>query len=341
MIILYIGQYTPGTTSKMRADQLNEILNPQVFEIIDTHIPFFKTPKLFRSLGFRYKRGPLVVNTNQFIKNSLAAFPQDHFDIIWVDKAVYITKETTLLLRKMAKKLVHFTPDMAFYGNRTAHFIKSLPIYDFVISTKTKEIPIYQEQTAPEKIILTTQGFDSNIHKPLHAFAQKENTVAFIGLAEPSRFQLIENLIHSGIHVKLAGKGWNSFVKKNQSNKNLEFIGESLFNESYADFISSTRFSIGMLSKRFPEFHTTRTFEIPACGTALITERNTETSSFFNQEEAIFYDTPEEMIEHIKYYQNHPLELEALTNKGRERVIRDGRDYRSVLEGVLSLILNV
>lgn len=338
MKALYIGQSTPGTTSKMRAEHLKQILKPNRFEIIDTNEPFFKTIKVFRSFGFRYKKGPLIWNINQFIKEKLLSLNIDKFDLIWVDKAVFIQKKTTLILRQRAKTLVHFTPDMAFYSNKSRHFSKSLKLYDFVISTKTKEAELYIQHIHSQKFIPTTQGFDSNHHKPLYTFAQKENKVAFIGLAEPSRIELIDKLINSGIRIKLGGKGWNDFVKKNQNNKNLEFVSESLFGEAYSHFLSSALFSIGMLSKQFPELHTTRTFEIPACSTALITERNIETSSFFTEEEAIFYDTPEEMISKIKYYQNNHEKLEILIDKGRERVIKDGRDYKTIIEGILQRI---
>lgn len=340
MDFLYIGQYTPGTTSKMRADQLNEILNPESFEIIDTHQPFYKTSKIFRSLGFRYKRGPLVVNTNRYIYQRLKSYPVEKFDLIWVDKGVYITKETTSLLRQKSNKLVHFTPDMAFYGNKSRYFINSISNYDFVITTKTVEASIYNRFIKSENLILTTQGFDNNTHKPLLHFSEKENVVAFIGLAESSRFHLVKELISSDIPVKVAGNGWSRFAKTHAHNSLFSYHGEGLYGENYTKFISSSLFSIGMLSKRFPELHTTRTFEIPACGTALITERNDETCSFFNEDEAIFYDTPEEMIEKIKYYQNHIEELELLTAKGRKRVVKDGREYKTILEEILKRVLS-
>eukprot|EP01044_Picomonas_judraskeda_P044899 COSAG03_NODE_24328_length_273_cov_0.597701_2_plen_55_part_01 len=55
MRILYIGQYSKGTTSKMRADTLRSILKSQIFKIIDTHMPFYNTQRFWRSFGFRYK----------------------------------------------------------------------------------------------------------------------------------------------------------------------------------------------------------------------------------------------------------------------------------------------
>jgi spore maturation protein CgeB len=334
MNFLYIGQYSSGTTSKMRADQLKELL-PGKFEIIDTHIPFFKTSKLWRSIGFRLKKGPLIRKINSYVTQSLGDLNIKDYDLIWVDKAVFLSKKTTLLLKSKAKRLIHFTPDMAFYQNQSKHFLESLPLYDFSITTKTKEIPLYKQTIPTNKLIIATQGFKPSIHQPHHNFSEKQNSIAFIGLAEPSRFQIIEKLINANISVNIAGKGWQKFIKKHSTHPNLSFHGEALYSEDYAKFISSSLFSLGLLSKKFPELHTTRTFEIPACGTALITERNTETTSYFNKDEAIFYDSIDEMIGKIRYYQAHPNELEQLTSKGRKRVIDDGRDYRSILKSIL------
>lgn len=339
MTLLYIGQYTPGTTSKMRADQLNEILNPQRFEIIDTHKPFFKTPKLLRSLGFRYKRGPLVTNTNRFIRKGIETYDIEQFDLIWVDKAVYITKETTALLRKKAKKLVHFTPDPAFTFHQSHHFMASIGYYDYAITTKSYETTHYENHLPKEKIILATQGFNSETHQPQIDYLNKKEGVLFIGHCESERELVLQKLVDADIQVGLAGIKWEKFARRNQNNPSLTYLGKGIYGPDYAKALSTYQFSWGALSKWIPELHTTRTFEIPACGTALITERNVETNSFLNEDEAIFYDSPEEMIERIQYYQNHPDELELLTAKGRERVIRDGRDYRSILDKVLSLMV--
>lgn len=335
MTILYIGQYTHGTTSKMRADQLKEILSPQQFEVIDIHQPFFQTSKLFRSIGFRYKRGPLVAAINQHIKKNLAESKTNKYDLIWVDKAVFITKQTTILLRERAKLLVHFTPDPAFTYHQSHHFKASINIYDYAITTKSYEATHYQKHLTPEKILITTQGFNPETHKPQNNFHQKKEGILFIGHCEVERERIIQKLLDLNIPVIIAGIKWDKFVNRNKKNKNLTYLGNGVYGADYAKTLSSYQFSWGALSKWIPELHTTRTFEIPACGTALITERNRETELFFNDDEAIFYNSPEEMVERIKYYQSHPDELEVLTNKGRERVIRDGRDYRSILKGVL------
>lgn len=351
MNILYIGQYQPGSTSRMRGEVWRAYFKDANFNVIDTSLPFEAAHRVWRSLAFRYKKGPLINRINKYITDEVKRFSENtattdtltpkSYSLIWVDKAVFVTRETTLMLREISDRLVHFTPDMAFYENRSKNFFQSISIYDFVITTKTSELQCYQGLMPKSSIILTTQGYDKTLHKPCNSFEEKLKYVAFIGLAEPSRFAIVEKLIQARIEVRIAGKGWYGFFKKYASNPFFRFEGEGLFGEDYARFISNAYFSIGLLSKRFPELHTTRTFEIPACGTALVTERNVETSQFFTEEEAIFYDTPEEMVERIRYYLAHPDGLKVLTAKGQERVHRDGRDYECILNGVLDKVMSI
>jgi len=337
MKVLYVGQYSAGTTSKMRADHIKLILKPSRFDIIDTHIPFYQTPRIPRSVGFRFKVGPLVSNINNYVNIELDKL-SDHYDLIWVDKGILVNLETISKLKNSAGKLVHYTPDMAFFENRSIYFEKSINTYAFLITTKSAEIEKYKELVSIHKIVKTTQGFSKDKHFPTTQFENKEDSVAFIGLAEKHRFELIEHLINNNIHVKVAGMGWKKFVKKNLENPFLNYYGNGIYGEDYSKFISSSKFGLGALSKRFPEFHTTRTFEIPACGTALLTEKNQETSSFFKDDEVIFYSSKEEIVEKINYYFNHQDELKKVTKKGLDRVNTDGYDYESILNNILNKI---
>ena len=335
MRFLYIGQHSYGTTSKMRATSLRELLQGWNHEVIDIHIPFYLTHRLFRSFGFRFKRGPLVSNINQYISSNLR---QTDYDLIWVDKATLILKSTTDEIRRRTEKLVHYTPDTAFYGNRSTHFYKSMKYYDFLITTKSFEKAHYLNYISKDKLLLTTQGFDKDVHRPFYNL-EKINCVVFIGLWEPSREKVLQTLIDNQINVKLAGQKWDKFVSKNLTSPYLDYLGETITNDDYAKMISSAFFSLGCLSKRFPELHTTRTFEIPACGTALLTERNEETTSFFAEDEAIFYDDLDDLINKLRYYEKNLRALKDLTDKGMRKVNDGGYDYTTILTGLLNRIL--
>jgi len=335
MKILYIGPYGKGTTTRMRGETIKKLMPKCSLEVINTHIPFFKTARIFRSLGFRYKWGPLLDNINKYIKEYC---PSD-YDMIWIDKAIFIYPELMKWLRSKAKVLVHYTPDTAFYENTSRHFRQTISLYDYVISTKTYEKEKYLKLVPPEKFILTIQGFDRSVHYSRNNFDQKTSEVVFIGLCEKARERIVSYLLENKIPVKIGGKGWGSFVRRNGT-RNLKFIGEKIFDDQYAEEISKSRYALGLLNKNFPELHTTRTFEIPACGTALLTERNTETTSFYEEDDAIFYDDFKELRDKIHYYDNNLKSLEAITCKGQKAVYEKGYDYESILKVILDRILN-
>lgn len=330
--VLYIGQYTEGTTSKMRANNLRKILSPKSFEIIDTNIPFLNLGKFWKSFGFRFKKGRAIKDINEFIVSRINL----KFDLIWVDKAVFITTKTTKLLKLKTNLLIHYTPDTAFFHNESRLFLRSLCYYDFVITTKSFDLPHYKKYIPPNKIISLNQGFDNTVHYPRVEFENKGDYVLFIGLYESSRARIVSNLLNSGIQVRLAGMKWKSFVKNNKDT-GLIFLGDSIIKDEYALEISKAKMALGLVSKRFPELHTTRTFEIPACGTALITERNVETNEFFNENEVIFFNDEKELVRNVKYFFKNSMDLKKLIKKGRDRV--SNFDYETQLTSALNTIL--
>ena len=331
MKVLYIGQYTLGTTSRMRGEAIKTITRPNIFQVIDTHVPFYKSHVLWRSFAFRYKKGPVVDRINKFILSKLSGT----YDVIWLDKAVFISPQVTKQLKSLTKKLIHYTPDTAFNGNRSKCFYKSLSFYDFVLTTKSFEKADYLNHITKEKLMFIPQGFDKNVHYPRHTFQQKESKVLFIGLYEPSRGNVIKALLNHNIKVEIAGKNWMPFIN-NQNSTNLKFLGEGLFNDAYAKAISSAHLCLGLVSKRFPELHTTRTFEIPACGSVLVTERNAETTQFFNEDEVLFFSNEAEMVDKIRKLLLDDEALQQISQKGHLRATTSGYDYQSQLLQVCS-----
>lgn len=338
MNILYIGIYEIGSTSRMRGEILAALNPKSSVSVIDTSIPFESGLRILKSVAFRYKIGPLIGKINKYVISEIAKLNQNNIDLIWVDKAVYLAESTTKTLRSKTSKLVHYTPDPAFTFHQSRYFKASLPYYDYAITTKAYELEFFQRYLKPERVIYATQGFDKRLHRPQTPLKSKKNGLLFIGHKEREREIVLQTLIDNQISVSIAGIKWEAFIKKNKSNPHLIYLGKGIYGADYAKILSSYQFSWGSLSKWIPELHTTRTFEIPACGTALITERNSETQLFFNEDEAIFYDNLDEMIEKIKTYQNNLPELEILTQKGLNRVNSDGRDYESIIKNILGRI---
>lgn len=333
MKIFYVGHYVNGSTSKMRGEYLNKILKPNLFKIANLDIPIQKTSKIFSSLGWRYKFGPFIKNINNYI---IGVINNDwHYDLVWIDKGVFIDPEVIEKLRKQSNTLVHYTPDPAFTYHQSHLFYKAIPYYDYCITTKSFEIKDYEKFSV--KTIFCTQGFDPQLHKPFFSFEQKKGVV-FIGHYEEERAEIVAKLLEAKVQVNLAGIKWSNFVKKYKHNNYLYYKGSGLFGVDYSNEISSALIGLGLLSKWIPELHTTRTFEIPACGTALATEYNDDTKLFFEKDEVLFYENKEHLIFLIKKIIVDPISLKILTLKGYERINQSKKDYHSILENILSQI---
>jgi spore maturation protein CgeB len=334
MKMLYIGHYDVGSTSGMRGEYLKEILQPENYKVANIDIPLKATGRLFRSFGWRFKKGPLIKNINNYI---LSVIDNNWaYDLVWVDKGVFVYPSVIEKLKQHSGRLVHFTPDPAFTYHQSHLFYKALPYYDYCITTKSFETGYYH-QKGVKQLITCTQGFRPDVHKPYHSFEEKKGIV-FIGHHEKNREEIIKMLLDKNYPVTIAGIGWGKFAGKYKNKNRLTYLGEGIFGEEYARTLSGGLISLGLLSKIIPELHTTRTFEIPACGTAVITERNEETTKIFSDTEAFFFSSNEDLAATIDQAFADMEWLHNITKAGYKKVTEGGYDYKSILQGILNHI---
>jgi hypothetical protein len=331
MKVLYIGQYGLGTTSRMRGEILSKLTAPGTFTVLDIEKPISDTKQIFRSFGWRYFKGPLISCVNKFIERELSNCGT--VDLVWVDKGVFIDPQVVKKLKQRCGVLFHYTPDAAFYFNNSKLFRNSLPYYDFCISTKSFEFDLYYKYGV-QNLIKCTQGYNPKIHHAYNKYAEKSG-IGFLGLYEESRKIILHELIKSGFEVKVGGKGWEKFNRQHLQYDNYTFLGDNLYGESYASAISGCLFAMGLLSKKFPEKHTTRTFEIPACKTALVTEDNPEIRTYYNQDDVLFYSDIMDLQEKLQYYLSNKAELYNLIERGFNAVSKGCFNYECILKKVL------
>lgn len=159
----------------MRADKLKGILSDWNMDVINTDIPKRVMWRVWQSIGFRYKKGPLINTVNRYVLDNLE---DKHYDLIWMDKAIYLTKQTTFQLRQHASTLVHFTPDPAFSFHRSKLFYESMPLYDYMITTKSFEMEDFiRIMGSKDKVLYATQGFDKALHRPLVEWKEKKESL--------------------------------------------------------------------------------------------------------------------------------------------------------------------
>ncbi len=335
MRALFIGPYSKGSTSTMRINYIIALLKISRAELIDIEVPFFCTNRIFRSIGSRWKIGPLMSAVSNYVKKQIDL--EDMYDLVWVDKGVYVSPNIIKGLRGRTKFLIHYTPDPAFTFHRSRYFFKAIQYYDFCITTKSFEIEAYNESGA-RKMIYCTQGYDKAIHHPYHTFKEKDKDVTFVGHYETYRGKVVLSLLDAGIQVHIVGFKWKRFCKKYKGYSNLHFHGGGIFGDEYAKFISSSYISLGLVSKWIPELHTTRTMEIPACGTLLVTELNIETKELFKEDEAVFFENIEELVRKVTFLLNDKAKIEEFISNANNRLLSSNYDYESIVCDILKAV---
>ena len=225
MKALYIGILTEGTTSKMRADTLQNLLPDSKWTWVDTDEGFTDAPRVWKTMAFRLKAGPLVNRINSRVIEQTG---KAKYDLVWVDKGVYLWPTTVKQLRRKTDCLVHFTPDTAFHANRSRHFCAAASKFDLLVTTKSFELDQYAEIVDRERVFLTTQAYDADLHRPLDSVTNKRLVAVFIGLCEPDREACIDELLKKAVPVRLGGRGWEKFLASHSIHRAC-FLGSDVF----------------------------------------------------------------------------------------------------------------
>lgn len=301
--------------------------------------PYLETgSRIFRSIAHRFNVGAPVSRLNrdllQFVEDL------DQIDLVWVDKGKWIRPDTLAAIRsRFGATIVHFANDAMLLHNRSRAFIRSIPLYDFHFTTKRFEVDSYQRAGA-RHVRLMPNAIDGGRFRPA---SPEESSpfkcdVVFIGRCEPHYVRCIRAVARSGVDIRVWGPRWPRYARIHRWARGI-VAGNGVWGDDYPRAISGARIAIGLLSKRFPETVTTRSIEIPACGTLLLAERTPEHQKLFREgEEAAFFDSDRELVQKIEYYLEHPDERERLAAAGRLRFLESGyaniERFRKMLEEV-------
>jgi spore maturation protein CgeB len=351
--ILFVGQVAPGQTSGMRADALAALGHEVV--TLDSTDSWRNSSYLGRHLQQRAEVGPAIERLNRSIRERAA---QTRPEVVWTEKQEYLQPETILWLQRTAK-VVHFTPDPYFTlaWKRTRLADRCLPLYDVVFSCKRYEMERYAEVC--RHVLYLPLGFDERIHRP-HP-VDDPCDVVFVGGWEPRREELLAAVAKSGASLKIWGYAWDHqrpawsprrwlrlrrlaggqhFSLRLAAELAGSVAGGEVYGEKYAEALSAGKMGVGFLRRICPDEHTTRTFEIPACGALLVADRSAEHQELFQEGvEAEFFGDAAELAEKVHFYRAHPAACAKVAGAGRARCLKSGYSYRERLAAIWPSLL--
>lgn len=262
------------------------------------------------------------------------------FDAVWIDKGLTITAETLRQVKVVQPhcQILGFSPDDMYQRhNQSPQFRAHLTLYDCFFTTKSFGVAELQTIGCP-RVVFQDNGFDPHTHRPL-ALSDAERAahggpVGFVGSWEQARADSIRHLAAAGVPVRVWGTRWASQCAPHP---NLRIDSRELPGLDYTRALNSFDINLCFLRKLNRDLQTTRSVEIPACGSFMLAERTDEHLMLFREGvEAEFFGSNDELLDKVRYYLAHPEVRARVAAAGRERCLRGRYSYRERILDMLT-----
>jgi hypothetical protein len=331
--IIYVG--VAGGTCEQRAQALGRLGHSirRVHTSSGSGLAFGLLARAAERLG---RVGDLA-GANRAILAALSARPPD---LLWIDKGRSIKPATLARVRERSPRtmIVAYSPDDQLNPtNQSADWLRTVPLYDFHVTTKSYNVQELADLGARE-VIFVDNAYDPEAHRPLELDARDRERygadAGFVGGFEPDRARQMLELAEAGIEVRVWGYGWDRSPIRHPR---LCVRNELLEGLEYAKSINATKVNLGFLRKVNRDLQTTRTMEIPGCGGFLLAERTDEHLRLFREgEEAEFFGSTAELVAKCRHYLEHDELRRRIAAAGHRRCITSGYSNEGTLGPVIA-----
>lgn len=229
---------------------------------------------------------------------------------------------------------------MAARHNQSQQFLDTLKYYDCFVTTKSYSINDLKALGARD-VYFVDNAFQRGFHRPYDLTHQEmkcySSQISFIGSWEKERSDSIEFLARNGVQVNVWGNGkWKEICEKHDL---LFFMGGDLQDERYCKVISGSKISLCFLRKMNLDLQTTRSVEIPACGSMMLAERTEEHKSMFQEGvEADYFSSNEELLEKCQYYIANEDVRSRVAQAGLKRCLESNYSYEGRIKQVFDYV---
>ncbi|MBR8833975.1 MAG: glycosyltransferase [Stigonema ocellatum SAG 48.90 = DSM 106950] len=240
---------------------------------------------------------------------------------------------------KVGAKIVNYLTDSPWSKqNSCPIFIKNLPKYDCIFSTKTALTPNLVKAGAKQVYFLPF-ALDPLLHRYLptgesqHEYSQIPD-VCLVGGADADRINFINNfLFNFKGKLGLYGGYWH----KNKQLK--QFSHGVVFGDVFCTVVHNCKINIGLVRRANKDGHSMRSYEIPACGGVGIYEDTPEHRDLFQgYPEYGFFTSPEDLADKCNWLLEHPVEREQMRLLGIQLIVTEGNTYVARLKTILELV---
>lgn len=262
--------------------------------------------------------------------------------ILLVFKGAYVFAESLDTIRNLGAVTFNFYTDHSFhcFGPYLPNAIKQ---YDWIFTSKSFGVCDLKSMGVTACSYLP-HGFDSDVHRPRVASPRELDEygadVAFFGSWSPGKARTLEELIRlrPSLDLKIWGDRWQRLEQGSPLRRFVKF--RALPGLDYATAIGCTKICLGLLHEVVPgassgDQITTRTFELPACRSAMLHRRTADLLEIFTEDvNCACFDSGEELAAKIEALLNDPERRESTARKGRD-LVESGHSWDHRVQAIL------
>ena len=332
--ILIHGNFAPQNFERCWFDWLQEHDYPVQAFNPNSIINKYTSSILVQRILWRFFQ-PVLVSaiSHQFVKVACSFQP----NLILVVSGNLISSVALQTVRQRSgTTLFHYYCDDFFNPlATTATLRRSAYVYDHFFTTKTYNIPEMAE-IGIKQVSFIPSSYIPNCHVPVkisQADRQEYGSdLAFVGTWEAERASTLAQL--EEFDLRIWGNDWQKTRKELRLSNAIQ--NRAVFCEDLSRVFNASRINLAFLRKISRDRHTTRTFEIPACGGFQLSERTNEVLGFFEEGKEIeCFDSVDELKDKARYYLGHEAQRQRIAAAGLARVQRSRYSYPERLQIIL------
>lgn len=342
MKLLYFGTLAEGTTSLQRLEALHRLAGHLYAVDQRLFIGDYPTRTLWVRIQLRAGLAflPLFAQTGAALAREVRRYRPE---VVWVDGGYCLSLQALRRIKEdSGAVLVHYTPD-SLKAPGWYSFMRSLPEYDLVITTKPQDLEIYRTHGA-KQVLLSHLGYDPRLHRPLNLGPEEMERfacdVAFVGVRMEHRAQSLCRLVREvPCRLHLYGRGWD----EGATGKYLAPLARGwVHGDDYAKALSGAKICLAFLNRKVGDTYTTRSLEIPACGAFMLAERTPVHLELFEEDrEAAYFESDAELVDKVKYYLKHDQLRQRIAEAGHAKLRRLGFTWEDHLKTCLQTVNRV
>jgi spore maturation protein CgeB len=276
-----------------------EVLVIPLARQLHTHSPFkLGMAKLKRKAGLMAK---------QFEKNCIQVMSiQKDFnaDLIIVVKCTNLSAKILKELHRSGAAIVQINTDHPQMdpGLKNGVYLSALKEYDLVVTFARLLIPVYYQMGA-KRVYRLPFAYDPEIHKPVTLNDSERDiftsSISYLGAWGFFQQQWLEPLLPYGL--KIFGGLWHNLPFRHPLRSCVNLYRG--WGEEMAKVCAGSQIVVNLMRAEHACAHSMKTFEIPACGGFMLTNRTEEQKEFFQEDtEAVYFDTQNELIDRVNFY---------------------------------------